>query len=157
MIARDACNDSGSREIGNLLAPHVERAIEQEGYARVPLADEPILISLKGASAAGKSSLRHLLRYTLQDLGIPPEQYGTITPDIWRRLLLDYETLGEAYKYAGRLAGKEVKLIDAKLDRYIRDKAQRDRTSPNLLIDRFRFDSFSSATVPRLLDGTYAK
>ncbi|MBA2780875.1 hypothetical protein [Billgrantia kenyensis] len=157
LISRHACNDYGSREIGNLLTPHVERAIEQEGYGRVPLAAEPILISLKGASAAGKSSLRHLLRHTLEDLGIPPEQYGTITPDIWRRLLLDYETLGEAYKYAGRLAGKEVKLIDAKLDRYIRDKAQRDRTIPNLLIDRFRFDSFSSDTVPRLLDGTYAK
>lgn len=157
LIARHACNDYGSRLLGRLLAPHVERAIEQEGYDRIPLADEPILISLKGASAAGKSSLRHLLRHTLQDLGIPPEQYGTITPDIWRRLLLDYETLGEAYKYAGRLAGKEVKLIDAKLDRYIRDKARRDRTIPNLLIDRFRFDSFSSETVPRLLDATYAK
>ena len=157
LIARHACNDYGSRLIGNLLAPYVERAIEQEGYDRVPLADEPILISFKGASAAGKSSLRHLLRHTLQDLGMPPDRYGTITPDIWRRLLLDYEALGEAYKYAGRLAGKEVKLIDAKLDRYIRDKAQRDGTIPHLLIDRFRFDSFSSDTVPRLLDGTYAK
>ncbi|MFQ3789602.1 hypothetical protein [Halomonas sp. A29] len=157
LITRHACNDYGSRLLGRLLAPHVERAIEHEGYGRVPLAEEPILISLKGASAAGKSSLRHLLRHTLQDLGIPPAQYGTITPDIWRRLLLDYEALGEAYKYAGRLAGKEVKLVDAKLDRYIRDKARRDRTIPNLLIDRFRFDSFSSETVPRLLDATYAK
>ncbi|MCE8018440.1 hypothetical protein HOP62_20365 [Halomonas sp. MCCC 1A17488] len=157
LITRHAGNDYGSRLIGQLVAPHVERAIEQEGYDRVPLADEPILVSLKGASAAGKSSLRHLLRHTLQDLGLPPDRYGTITPDIWRRLLLDYEALGEAYKYAGRLAGKEVKLIDAKLDRYIRDKAQRDRTIPHLLIDRFRFDSFSSETVPQLLDGTYAK
>ncbi|APX94454.1 hypothetical protein BWR19_16755 [Halomonas sp. 1513] len=157
LITRHACNDYGSRMLGRLLAPHVERAIEHEGYGRVPLADEPILISLKGASASGKSSLRHLLRHTRQDLGIPPGQYGTITPDIWRRLLIDYEALGEAYKYAGRLAGKEVKLIDAKLDRYIRDKARRDRTIPNLLIDRFRFDSFSSETVPRLLDATYAK
>ena len=157
LITRHAGNDYGSRLIGHLLAPHVERAIEREGYDRVPLADEPILVSLKGASAAGKSSLRHLLRHTLQDLGLPPDRYGTITPDIWRRLLLDYEALGEAYKYAGRLAGKEVKLIDAKLDRYIRDKAQRDRTIPHLLIDRFRFDSFSSETVPQLLDGTYAK
>ncbi|QOR40319.1 hypothetical protein HNO52_18690 [Billgrantia diversa] len=157
LITRHACNDYGSRIIGRLLAPHVERAMQQEGYERVPLADEPILISLKGASAAGKSSLRHLLRHTLQDLGVQPEQYGTITPDIWRRLLLDYEALGEAYKYAGRLAGKEVKLIDAKLDRYIRDKARRDRTIPNLLIDRFRFDSFSSETVARILDDTYAK
>ena len=157
LITRHACNDYGSRLIGRLVAPHVERAIEQEGYGRIPCASEPILVSLKGASAAGKSSLRHFLKDTLRDLGIQPEQYGTITPDIWRRLLLDYEALGEAYKYAGRLAGKEVKLIDAKLDRYIRDKAQRDRTIPHLLIDRFRFDSFSSDTVPRLLDGTYAK
>ncbi|MCC5882051.1 MAG: hypothetical protein JJU25_05375 [Halomonas sp.] len=157
LIARHACNDFGSRRIGRLLTPHIERAMQEEGYGRVPLADEPILISLKGASAAGKSSLRHLLRHTLQDLGFEPEQYGTITPDIWRRLLLDYEALGETYKYAGRLAGKEVKLIDAKLDRYIRDKARRDRTIPNLLIDRFRFDSFSSDTVARLLDATYAK
>ncbi|NIC07221.1 hypothetical protein [Billgrantia bachuensis] len=157
LITRHACNDYGSRVIGRLLAPHVERAMQQEGYDRVPLADEPILISLKGASAAGKSSLRHLLRHTLQNLGLPPDQYGTITPDIWRRLLLDYEGLGEAYKYAGRLAGKEVKLIDAKLDRYIRDKAQRDGTIPHLLIDRFRFDSFSTETVARILDDTYAK
>lgn len=157
LITRHTCNDYGSRVIGRMLGPHLERAIDREGYDRVPLADEPILISLKGASAAGKSSLRHLLRHTLQDLGLPPEQYGTITPDIWRRLLLDYEALGEAYKYAGRLAGKEVKLIDAKLDRYIRDKAQRDGTIPHLLIDRFRFDSFSSETVARILDDTYAK
>ncbi|PXX89509.1 hypothetical protein [Halomonas heilongjiangensis] len=157
LITRHACNDFGSRLLGRLVAPHVERAMQQEGYGRIPCASEPILISLKGASAAGKSSLRHLLRNTLQDLGIQPEQYGTITPDIWRRLLLDYDALGEAYKYAGRLTGKEVKLIDAKLDRYIRDKAQRDRTIPHLLIDRFRFDSFSSERVARLLDDTYAK
>jgi thymidylate kinase len=157
LITRHVCNDFGSRLIGRLVAPHVERAMQGEGYGRVPCARDPVLISLKGASAAGKSSLRHLLRNTLQDLGIQPEQYGTITPDIWRRLLLDYEALGEAYKYAGRLASKEVKLIDAKLDRYIRDKAQRDRTIPNLLIDRFRFDSFSSETVSRILDDTYAK
>ncbi|MFY0992918.1 hypothetical protein [Halomonas sp. C05BenzN] len=157
LITRHACNDFGSRHLGRMIAPHVERAMQCEGYGRIPCAGEPILISLKGASAAGKSSLRHLLRNTLQDLGIQPEQYGTITPDIWRRLLLDYDALGEAYKYAGRLASKEVKLVDAKLDRYIRDKAQRDRTIPNLLIDRFRFDSFSSETVSRLLDDTYAK
>lgn len=157
LITQHACNDFGSRLIGRMLSPYVERAMQKEGYGRIPCAKEPILISLKGASAAGKSSLRHLLGNTLQELGIQREQYGTITPDIWRRLLLDYDALGEAYKYAGRLAGKEVKLIDAKLDRYIRDKAQRDRTIPNLLLDRFRFDSFSSETVSRILDDTYAK
>ncbi len=157
LITLHVCNDFGSRHLGRQIAPHVERAMNVEGYARLPCAREPILISLKGASAAGKSSLRPFLKDTLRDLGIQPDQYGTISPDIWRRLLLDYEALGEAYKYAGRLAGKEVKLIDAKLDRHIRDKAQHDRSIPNLLIDRFRFDSFSLDRVPRLLDATYAK
>ncbi len=157
LITRRVCNDFGSRRLGERIAPHVARAIDREGYSRLPCAEEPILISLKGASAAGKSSLRPLLKDTLRDLGIEADHYGTVSPDIWRRLLLDYDALGEAYKYAGRLAGKEVKLIDAKLDRYIRDKAQRDRSIPNLLIDRFRFDSFSQERIPRLLDATYAK
>ena len=157
LISRHACNDIGSRHLGERIAPHVERAMQAEGYGRLPCAREPILISLKGASAAGKSSLRPFLKGTLRELGIQPDQYGTISPDIWRRLLLDYEALGEAYKYAGRLAGKEVKLIDAKLDRYIRDKARRERSIPHLLIDRFRFDSFAMDKVPQLLDATYAK
>ncbi|MDX1465067.1 MAG: hypothetical protein R3215_05125 [Halomonas sp.] len=157
LITRQVCNDFGSRHLGEKIAPHVERAVEIEGYSRLPNAREPILISLKGASAAGKSSLRPMLKNILRDLGIQPDHYGTVSPDIWRRLLLDYDALGEAYKYAGRLAGKEVKLIDAKLDRYIRDKARRDRSIPNLLIDRFRFDSFSLDRVPQLLDATYAK
>lgn len=157
LITRHACNDFGSRHLGRQIAPYVERAMQAEGYGRLPCAREPILISLKGASAAGKSSLRSFLKGTLRDLGIQPDQYGTISPDIWRRLLLDYGALGEAYKYAGRLAGKEVKLIDAKLDRYIRDKAWRDRSIPNLLIDRFRFDSFALDRIPRFLDATYAK
>ncbi|MBS9403524.1 hypothetical protein KG088_07775 [Halomonas sp. TRM85114] len=157
LITQHVCNDFGSRHLGQKIAPHVERAMKVEGYIRLPCAREPILISLKGASAAGKSSLRPFLKDTLRDLGIQPDQYGTISPDIWRRLLLDYDALGGAYKYAGRLAGKEVKLIDVKLDRYIRDKAQRDRSIPNLLIDRFRFDSFSLDKVSRILDDTYAK
>ncbi len=157
LISRHVCNDFGSRYLGQQIAPHVERAMHTEGYGRLPCAREPILISLKGASAAGKSSLRSFLKDTLRGLGIQPDQYGTVSPDIWRRLLLDYEALGEAYKYAGRLAGKEVKLIDAKLDRYIRDKAAREGSIPHLLIDRFRFDSFSMDKVPRLLDATYAK
>ncbi len=157
LITRHVCNDFGSRHLGRQIAPHVERAIELEGYERLPCAREPVLISLKGASASGKSSLRPLLKDFLRALGIHPNEYGTVSPDIWRRLLLDYEALGDAYKYAGRLAGKEVKLVDAKLDRYIRDKAEREQSIPHLLIDRFRFDSFAMEKVPQLLDATYAK
>jgi hypothetical protein len=56
--------------------------------------------------------------------------------------LLDYESLGAAYKYAGTLAGDEIPIIDQKLDRYISNKARQGRVS-HLLIDRFRFDSFA--------------
>lgn len=157
LITRHVCNDFGSRHLGQQIVPHIDRAIADEGYERLPCASEPVLISLKGASAAGKSSLRPFLKDRLRDLGIQPNRYGTVSPDIWRRLLLDYEALGDAYKYAGRLAGKEVKLVDAKLDRYIRDKAEREQSIPHLLIDRFRFDSFAMEKVPQLLDATYAK
>ncbi len=36
----------------------------------------------------------------IQELGIETDGYGTISPDIWRRILLDYDSLGAAYKYA---------------------------------------------------------
>lgn len=48
-------------------------------------------------------------------------------------------------------------VIDSKLDRYIRFKANRDRAIPHFLIDRFRLDSFSSDKVERILHNTYAK
>ncbi|MDV7399474.1 hypothetical protein RZS08_49130, partial [Arthrospira platensis SPKY1] len=118
-------------------------AIEREGYPRVPIRAAPVLISLKGPSAAGKSSIRPMVKRLMHDNGIEPDGYATISPDVWRRLLLDYASLGEAYKYAGHLTSRELMVIDAKLDRYIRDKANRLNAIPHLLVDRFRFDSFS--------------
>lgn len=83
--------------------------------------------------------------------------YAIISPDIWRRLLLDYGTLGEAYKYAGRLTSHEVLIIDAKLDHYIRDKTERLGAIPHILVDRFRFDSFSSESISKVLHSTYVR
>jgi hypothetical protein len=65
-------------------------------------------------------------------------------PDIWRKFLLDYSSLGAAYKYAGTMTGHEVEIIDKKLDRHMASKAVRGAMS-HLLIDRFRFDSFVPA------------
>ena len=64
-----------------------------------------------------------------------------ISPDIWRKFLLDYGSLGAAYKYAGTLSGHEVDIIDKKLDRRMAVRSVRG-DMPHLLIDRFRFDSF---------------
>ncbi len=150
-------NTHGSRVLGQLLDPLVDAAIEQEGYTRIRTQPAPILISLKGASAAGKSSLRPMIKQLMREKGIEPDGYATISPDVWRRALLDYDGLGAAYKYAGPLTSREVMVIDGKLDRYIRRRASRDATVPHFLVDRFRFDSFSSDKVERVLHNTYAR
>jgi hypothetical protein len=143
--------------IGKQIDACVQQAIEVEGYDLVPDAQKPVLISLKGASAAGKSSLRPRLRTIIRELGIEADGYGTISPDIWRRQLLDYDSLGDAYKYAGRLTSHEVNIVDRKLDQYIRGKANYRNSTPHLIVDRFRFDSFESEKISRILDKTYAK
>ena len=157
ICARHACNYLGSRDIGRRVGELVEAAIENEGYDLIADADKPILISLKGASAAGKSSLRPKLREMMAELGIEDQGYGTISPDIWRRLLLDYDALGESYKYAGRFTSHEVNLIDNKLDHYIRAKAEKRHSIPHLMVDRFRFDSFASEKITRVLHKTYVR
>lgn len=157
LVSNHICNRYGSRIVGEMIQPHIDEAIRREGYPLIPDAKAPILISLKGASAAGKSSLRPMLKQMMPELGIEPEGYATISPDIWRRLLLDYESLGAAYKYAGRFTSNEVNIVDSKLDHYIRDKAGQHHSIPHLLVDRFRFDSFSSEKISLILHGTYAK
>ncbi len=157
LVSRHVCNSHGSQMIGELIAPLVAAAIEREGYARVATRGKPVLISLKGASAAGKSSLRPMLKQVMEEQGIAADGYATISPDVWRRLLLDYESLGPARKYAGHLTSRELMAIDGKLDRYIRDKANREGAIPHLLVDRFRFDSFTAEKVGRVLHDTYAK
>jgi hypothetical protein len=156
LISTHICSRYGSRLIGKQVNKLVKQAIIDNGYSLIPDAQNPILISLKGSSAAGKSSLRPMLRQMMYELGIEKDGYGTISPDIWRRLLLDYDSLGNGYKYAGRLTSYEVIIIDAKLDHYIRAKAQHRKSTPHLVVDRFRFDSFASEKITRILHKTYA-
>jgi hypothetical protein len=157
LVGRHVGNTYGSKVIGCQIGELINRAVTEQGYARVPNRQEPVLISLKGASAAGKSSLRPMLKRLLHEQRMEADGYVTISPDVWRRLLLDYERLGPARKYVGHLTSREVIVIDGKLDRYIRDKARRDNALPHLLVDRFRFDSFSGEQVARVLHNTYAK
>jgi hypothetical protein len=137
-----ACNEHGSEVIGRLIEPHIRRAAEKEGYALLPAQERPVVMNTKGASASGKSTLRPLQRKLAGEIGVNWSDFALISPDIWRKYLLDYGTLGDAYKYAGSLTGRELALIDHKLDRYMARKAERGRMS-HLLIDRFRFDSFA--------------
>lgn len=157
LAVNHVCNTLGSELVGREIAPLIDTAIDAEGYTRVRNRANPVLISLKGASAAGKSSIRPMVKRLMRDTGIEGDGYATISPDVWRRLLLDYEALGPATLYAGHLTSREVMVIDAKLDRYISEKASQQQAIPHLLVDRFRFDSFSTKELGRVLHDTYTR
>ena len=99
-------------------------------------------MNTKGASASGKSTLRPLQKTLAGQIGVRWDEFALISPDIWRKQLLDYAGLGAVYKYGGAFTGDEVRIIDQKLDRYMARKAASGNIS-HLLIDRFRFDSFA--------------
>jgi hypothetical protein len=137
-----ACNDYGGERIGEALEPLLQRACSSERYKRLPRQDRPLIMNTKGPSAAGKSSLRPLQRSLAAQIGVRWSDFALISPDIWRKQLLDYQSLGAHYKYAGAMTADELQIIDQKLDRYMARKNQRGQMS-HLLIDRFRFDSFA--------------
>ena len=139
---RLVCNDYGSLAIGEHLAPLLLNAARCEGYRFLPAQSHPLVMNVKGASASGKSTLRPLQKQLAARLGVSWEDFGLISPDIWRKYLLDYGSLGPARKYAGTLTAAEVAIIDEKLDRYMSSKGKLEYL-PHLLIDRFRFDSFA--------------
>ncbi len=144
LVLRKVCNGYGSEVIGAKVGDIVRQAAGHEGYRLLPRQEHPVVMNVKGASAAGKSSMRPLQRHLANKLKIDWGDFALISPDIWRKYLLDYDTLGEATRYAGTLTGHEIELVDQKLDRYMAAKAKRGEIS-HLLIDRFRFDSFASA------------
>ena len=143
-------NDFGSEAIGDAMAPFIDEAVRREGYRPLSAQQHPVILNVKGASASGKSTMRPLQRALAKQLGFPWENFALISPDIWRKFLLDYASLGPAYKYAGTLTGHEIEIIDKKLDRHMARKAARGDIT-HLLIDRFRFDSFVEGREPKRL------
>ncbi len=143
-IATDlAWNDFGTEEVARQIEPCLGTAVAVEGYRLLPPQEHPMVMNTKGPSASGKSTLRPLQRKLASTLGVSWSDFAVISPDIWRKQLLDYGSLGPHYKYGGPFTGDEVHIVDQKLDRYMARKAERGRIS-HLLIDRFRFDSFAA-------------
>ncbi|MFI4890111.1 MAG: hypothetical protein ACHQIL_06215 [Steroidobacterales bacterium] len=138
MASNTYCSDA----IGACIEPMLLRAAPLEGFERLPLQQHPVVINTKGPSAAGKSSLRPLQEKLAGEIGLRWSDFALISPDIWRKKLLDYGSLGAAYKYAGSFTADELQIVDAKLDRYMARKHARGEMT-HLLIDRFRFDSFA--------------
>src|SRR5262249_26874726 len=143
------CNDFGSEIIGESSYPFIQEAAACEGYRLLPRQEKPVVMNVKGAPASGKSTMRPLQKILAGKINLPWGEFALISPDIWRKFLLDYSTLGSAYKYAGTLTGHEIEIIDKKLDRRMANRAA-EGDMPHLLIDRFRFDSF----VPNLDEGS---
>jgi hypothetical protein len=137
-----ASNEHGSDLVGRAIEPLLLQAAESEGYSLLPAQQVPVIMNTKGPSASGKSTLRPLQKRLASDIGVNWRDFALISPDIWRKQLLDYDALGADYKYAGSFTGEELQIVDQKLDRYMARKAERGQTS-HLLIDRFRFDSFA--------------
>lgn len=142
LVAGLAANDQGAAAIGAMIEPWVREAALAEGFALLPAQAQPVVMNTKGASAAGKSTMRPLQKRLAAEIGVNWSDFALISPDIWRKYLLDYDALGDTYKYAGTFTGKELAIVDEKLDRYMARKAERGGMS-HLLIDRFRFDSFA--------------
>ena len=142
LALRDFSNGYGSRFIGEQLTALVHTAASAEGFKVLPAQEKPVIMNVKGASAAGKSTLRPQQKHLTEVLGLEWTDFALISPDIFRKYLLDYASLDEAIRYAGSLTGHEIEIVDLKLDDYMAAKAARG-DMPHLLIDRFRFDSFS--------------
>jgi len=100
-------------------------------------------MNTKGPSASGKSTLRPLQRKLAGDIGVSWSEFALISPDIWRKQLLDYETLVLSISTERCSPERNCRSSIRKLDRYMARKAERG-DMPHLLIDRFRFDSFAA-------------
>ncbi len=150
LVARVAvdlvANDCGSSAIGEVIDPLVRSAAAREGFRLLAPQEHTVVMNTKGPSAAGKSTMRPLQKALAERIGVDWSQFALISPDIWRKQLLDYGSLGADYRYAGAFTGDELAIVDHKLDRYMAGKAQRGELS-HLLIDRFRFDSFAPDSI----------
>ncbi len=143
IVSNFAHNRVSAEVIANEIKPLFENAVKAEGYRYLPIQPKPVVMNVKGASASGKSTIRPQQQLLAEKIDIPWQDFALISPDYWRKYLLDYDSLGEHYKYVAMLTGQELEIIDKKLDAYMAEKADRGEI-PHLLIDRFRFDSFST-------------
>jgi hypothetical protein len=137
-----ACNVVGAQRISDRVGPLIANAAAAEGFRPLPPQSQSIAMSTKGASAAGKSTMRPLLRALASRLGASWGDFALVSPDIFRRDLLDIDSLGPQYKYFGTFTSHELEVVDRKLDRYLARKDDLKETT-HVLIDRFRFDSFA--------------
>ncbi len=142
IVTNQVANLHGARIIEKLIEPIWDKAISVEQYQCLPAQAKPVIMNVKGASASGKSTIRPQQTLLAEKLGLLWSDFALISPDYWRKYLLVYDAQGDHYKYSAMLTGRELEIIDKKLDKHVAGKAAKGVMS-HLLIDRFRFDSFA--------------
>ncbi len=95
IVVNQVANTYGAEALEAFIEPIWQRAISSEGYRLLPVQDKPVIMNVKGASASGKSTIRPQQRQLAGKLGIPWEDFALISPDYWRKYLLDYASLGD--------------------------------------------------------------
>jgi hypothetical protein len=112
-----------------------------EGYKLLPRKDQPVVMNTKGASAAGKSTLRPLQKKLAGEIGVDWSDFALVSP-ISGASNCSTTARSARVQIRGRVQRRRARDLDEKLDRYMARKAERG-DMPHLLIDRFRFDSFA--------------
>ena len=84
------CNIHGSALIGEIIEPVIREAAARENFRLLPIQARPVVMNIKGASASGKSTMRPLQRNLAEKIGVAWRDFAVISPDIWRKYLLDY-------------------------------------------------------------------
>ena len=119
LITGLACNVHCAELIAHRAGPLIAEAAIAEQFRPLPPQEHPIAMSTKGASAAGKSTMRSLMRSLAERMGASWSDFALLSPDIFRRELLDIDSLGQHFKYFGTFTSHELEVVDRKLDRYL--------------------------------------
>ena len=109
-----ACNAYGSEVVGRLVEPCSRKQWRRAVRPAAPG-------TTRGHEYQGRLGVRQehaapRQRKLAGDIGVEWSEFAIISPDIWRKQLLDYSTLGPAYKYGGPFTGEELQIVDRKLD-----------------------------------------
>jgi len=142
LVSGLACNAYAGDLIAKRAAPLIATAAAAEGFRPLPPQEQPVAMSIKGASGAGKSTMRPMQRSLAKRMGASWGDFALVSPDIFRRDLLDIDSLGAHYKHFGTFTSHELAVVERKLDDYLARKAAL-RILPHILVDRFRFESFA--------------
>ena len=93
LCLRIVMNNFGSREIGRMIRPMFNDAVAQEGYRSTsPIASDRD--EHKRGIRLWKKHNSTATRRLAQKMNVKWEDFALISPDYWRKYLLDYESMG---------------------------------------------------------------